>query len=45
MSSIERQELIKKRKKEREIKLGIPISNKKYDSKEFYELVKITNFL
>jgi len=43
MSSIQRQELILKKMKERDIELGSGIPNKKYDSKEVYELIHITN--
>ena len=41
MSSIERQELIIKKMKERGIEVGSGIPNKKYDSKEVYELIHI----
>ena len=41
MSSIERQELILKKMKERGIEVGSGIPNKKYDSKEIYELIHI----
>ena len=43
MSSMQRQELILKKMKERGIELGSGIPNKKYDSKEVYELIHITN--
>ena len=43
MSSLQRQELILKKMKERGIKLGSGIPNKKYDSKEVYELIHIVN--
>ena len=43
MSSIQRQELILKKMKERGIEVGSGIPNKKYDSKEFYELIHIAN--
>ena len=43
MSSIQRQELILKKMKERGIVLGSGIPNKKYDSKEVYELIHIAN--
>ena len=43
MSSIQRQELILKKMKERGIEVGSGIPNKKYDSKEVYELIHITN--
>ena len=41
MSSSERQELILKKMKERGIEVGSGIPNKKYDSKEVYELIHI----
>ena len=41
MSSIQRQELILKKMNERGIELGSGIPNKKYDSKEVYELIHI----
>ena len=43
MSSNERQELILKKMKERGIDVGSGIPNKKYDSKEDYELIHIAN--
>ena len=43
MSSMQRQELILKKMKERGIELGSGIPNKKYDSKEVYELIYIAN--
>ena len=43
MSSKQRQDLILKKMKERGIELGSGIPNKKYDSKEIYELIHITN--
>ena len=43
MSSMQRQELILKKMKERGIELGSGIPNKKYDSKEVYELIHIAN--
>ena len=43
MSSIQRQELILKKMKERKIEVGSGIPNKKYDSKEVYELIHIAN--
>ena len=43
MSSIQRQELIIKKMKERGIEVGSGIPNKKYDSKEVYELINIAN--
>ena len=45
MSSIQRQELILKKMKEKGIYLGSGIPNKKYDSKEVYELIHIANCL
>ena len=41
MSSMQRQELILKKMKERGIEVGSGIPNKKYDSKEVYELIHI----
>ena len=41
MSSIQRQELLLKKMKERGIEVGSGIPNKKYDSKEVYELIHI----
>ena len=43
MSSLQRQELILKKMKERGIELGSGIPNKKYDSEEVYELIHIAN--
>ena len=43
MSSIQRQELILKKMKERGIEVGSGIYNKKYDSQEVYELIHIAN--
>ena len=43
MSSLQRQELILKKMKERGIEPGSGIPNKKYHSKEVYELILITN--
>ena len=43
MSSKQRQELILKKMKERGIEVGSGIPNKKYDSKEVYELIYIAN--
>jgi len=43
MSSKQRQELILKKMKERGIEVGSGIPNKKYDSKEVYELIHIVN--
>ena len=41
MSSIQRQELTLKKMKEKGIEVGSGIPNKKYDSKEVYELIHI----
>ena len=41
LSSMQRQELILKKMKERGIEVGSGIPNKKYDSKEVYELIHI----
>ena len=43
MSSMQRQELILKKMKERGIEVGSGIPNKKYDSEEVFELIHITN--
>ena len=43
MSSLQRQELILKKMKERGIEVGSGIPNKKYDSKVIYELIHIAN--
>ena len=43
MSSMQRQELILKKMKEKGIQVGSGIPNKKYDSKEVYELIHIAN--
>ena len=43
MSSIQRQELILKKMKERGVEVGSGMPNKKYDSKEVYELTHIAN--
>ena len=43
MSSMQRQELILKKMKERGIEVRSGVPNKKYDSKEVYELIHITN--
>ncbi len=43
MSSIQRKELILKKMKERGIEVGSGIPNKKYYSKEVYELIHIAN--
>jgi len=45
MSSLQRQELILKKMKERGIEVGSGITNKKYDSKEVFELIHIANCL
>ena len=43
MSSMQRQELILKKMKERGIEVGSGIPNKKYDSQDVYELIHIAN--
>ena len=43
MSSHERQELILKKMKAKGIEVGSGVPNKKYDSKEVYELIHIAN--
>ena len=43
MSSIQRQELILKKMKALGIEVGSGVSNKKYNSKEVYELIHIAN--
>ena len=43
MSRSERQELILKKMKEKGIEVGSGIPNKKYDSKEIFELIHIAN--
>ena len=43
MSSIERQKLILKKMQDLGIAVGSGIPNKKYDSKEVYELIHIAN--
>ena len=43
MSSSQRKELILKKMKFLEIEVGSGIPNKKYDSKEVYELIHIAN--
>ena len=43
MSSMQRKELILKKMKERGIEVGSGIPNKKYDSKEGFELIHIAN--
>ena len=45
MSRSQRQELILKKMKERGIEVGSGIPNKKYDSKEIFELIHIANCL
>jgi len=44
LSSNERQELILKKMKARGIEVGSGIPNKKYNSKEVYELIHISNY-
>jgi len=44
MTSMQRQELIVKKMKERGIEVGSGIPNKKYNIKEVYELIHIANF-
>ena len=43
LSSKQRKELILKKMEERGIEVGSGIPNKKYDSKEVYELIHIAN--
>ena len=43
MTSMQRQELILKKMKERGIDVGSGIPNKKYDSQEVHELIHIAN--
>ena len=43
MSSNERKELIFKKMKARGLKVGSGVPNRKYDSKEVYELIHILN--
>ena len=43
MSSIQRQELILKKMKQKGIEVGSGIPNKKYDTKEVYELIHIAS--
>ena len=43
LSSMQRQELILKKMKDRGIEVGSGIPNKKYDSKEIYELIYNVN--
>ena len=45
MSSMQRQELILKKMKERGIEVGSGIPNEKYDSQEVYELIHIASCL
>ena len=42
MSSLQRQELILKKMKERGIEVGSGVPNKKYDNREVYELIQIS---
>ena len=44
MTSLQRQELILKKMRDRGIEVGSGIPNKKYDSKEVYELIHIVNW-
>ena len=44
MSSSERKELIIKKMKDKEIEVGSGVPNKKYDSKEVYDLINIANY-
>ena len=43
MSSMQRQELILKKMKEKGIEFGSGVPNKKYDSKEVCDLIQIAN--
>ena len=43
MTSMQRQELILKKMKEKGIDVGSGIPDKKYDNKEVYELIHIAN--
>ena len=43
MSSMQRQELILKKMKEKGIEVGSGIPNKKYNREEVYELIHIAN--
>jgi len=43
LSSMQRQELILKKMKEKGIEVGSGVPNKKYCSKEVYELIHIVN--
>ena len=45
MSSMQRQELILKKMKEKGIEIGSGIPNKKYDNREVYELIHLTKCL
>ena len=44
MSSKQRQKLILQKMNEKGIKVGSGVPNKKYDSKDIYELIHIANF-
>jgi len=44
MSSMQRQELILKKMKERGIEVGSGVPNKEYSCKEVYELIHIANY-
>ena len=44
MSSMQRQELILKKMKEKGIEVGSGIPKKTYDSREVYELIHISRF-
>ena len=43
MSSVERQKLILKKMQDLGVAVGSGVPNKKYDSKEVYELIHIAN--
>ena len=43
MTSQQRQELILKKMKDKGIEVGSGVTNKKYNSKEVYELIHIAN--
>jgi len=43
MSTMQRQKLILKKMKEKGIAVGSGVPNRKYDSKEVYELINIVN--
>ena len=43
MTSLQRQELILKKMKEKGIEVGSGIPNKKYDNKDVYELIHIAD--